>query len=93
MAASASRVRLLYARLEYACTDHSAARACFYNSPLHGFRCETHAEQITDTKFAADPTRGGLEVSNVIKVTGLQFARTSPAGSGTRTQENATNTL
>jgi len=39
---------------------------------------ETHAEQITDTKFTADPTRGGLEVSDNIKVTGLQFARTSP---------------
>jgi hypothetical protein len=40
---------------------------------------ETHAEQITDIKFTADPARGGLEVSDVIKVTGLQFART-PGG-------------
>jgi hypothetical protein len=39
---------------------------------------ETHAEQISDIKLNADPARGGLEVSDVIKVTGLQFARTSP---------------
>jgi hypothetical protein len=39
---------------------------------------ETHVEQISDIKLNADPARGGLEVSDVIKVTGLQFARTPP---------------
>ena len=39
---------------------------------------ETHAEQITDTILTSDPARGGLEVSEPIKVTSLQFARTSP---------------
>jgi hypothetical protein len=39
---------------------------------------ETHAEQITDTILTSDPARGGLEVSEPIKVTSLQFVRTSP---------------
>ena len=39
---------------------------------------ETHAEEIKDIRLTGDPTRGGLEVSDVVKVTGLQFARTSP---------------
>ena len=39
---------------------------------------QTHAEQVTNSQFTADPARGGLEASEVIKVTGLQFARTRP---------------
>jgi len=39
---------------------------------------ETHAEEITDLRLTPDAARGGLEASDVIKVTGLQFARTSP---------------
>lgn len=39
---------------------------------------ETHAEEIVDVRLTADATRGGLEVSDVIRVSGLQFARTSP---------------
>lgn len=39
---------------------------------------QSHAEQITDLGFIADPSRGGLEASEVAKVTGLQFARTRP---------------
>lgn len=39
---------------------------------------QSHAEQITDLRFIADPSRGGLEASEVVKVTGLQFARTPP---------------
>ena len=39
---------------------------------------ETHAEHISDTILTADPARGGLEVSEPIKVTSLQFVRTSP---------------
>jgi hypothetical protein len=39
---------------------------------------QTHAEEITDVKLMPDAARSGLEASDVIKVTGLQFARTSP---------------
>lgn len=39
---------------------------------------ETHAEEITDVRLTPDAARSGLEASDVIKVTGLQFARTSP---------------
>lgn len=39
---------------------------------------QTHAEEITDVKLIPDAARSGLEASDVIKVTGLQFARTSP---------------
>ena len=39
---------------------------------------ETHAEKITNVKLTPDPARSDLEASDVIKVTGLQFARTSP---------------
>ena len=39
---------------------------------------QTHAEQITDVKLMPDAARSGLEASDVIKVTGLQFVRTSP---------------
>ena len=44
---------------------------------------QTHAEEITDIRLTADPARNGLETSGNIKVTGLQFVRTSPGlGSG-----------
>jgi len=39
---------------------------------------ETHAEEIADTRLTPDAARNGLEVSDVIKVSGLQFARTAP---------------
>lgn len=39
---------------------------------------ETHAEEIKEVKLTSDPVRGGLEASDVIKVTGLQFVRTPP---------------
>ena len=39
---------------------------------------ETHAEEITDLRLTPDAARSGLEASDVIKVNGLQFARTSP---------------
>ena len=39
---------------------------------------ETHAEEITDLRLISDAARSGLEASDVIKVSGLQFARTSP---------------
>jgi hypothetical protein len=39
---------------------------------------ETHAEEIADVRLTPDAARSGLEASDVIKVTGLQFARTSP---------------
>jgi hypothetical protein len=39
---------------------------------------QTHAEEITVAKLTPDPARSGLEASENIKVTGLQFARTSP---------------
>ena len=39
---------------------------------------ETHAQEITDLKLIPDAARSGLEASEIIKVTGLQFARTSP---------------
>jgi hypothetical protein len=39
---------------------------------------QSHAEVITDLRFASDPARKGLEASENIKVVGLQFARTSP---------------
>jgi len=39
---------------------------------------ETHVEEITDLRLTPDATRSGLEASENIKVTGLQFARTSP---------------
>jgi hypothetical protein len=39
---------------------------------------QTHAEEITDVRLTPDAARSGLEASDVIKVTGLQFVRTSP---------------
>ena len=39
---------------------------------------QTHTEEITDVRLTPDASRSGLEASDVIKVTGLQFARTSP---------------
>jgi hypothetical protein len=39
---------------------------------------ETHAEEITDVKLSSDAARSGLEASDVIKVTGLQFVCTVP---------------
>ncbi len=39
---------------------------------------QTHAEEITDVRLTPDAARSGLEASDVIKVSGLQFARTSP---------------
>jgi len=39
---------------------------------------QTHAEKITGLRLTPDAARSGLEASDVIKVTGLQFARTSP---------------
>ena len=38
----------------------------------------SHAEEIRDMKLVPDAARNGLEASDVIKVTGLRFARTSP---------------
>lgn len=38
----------------------------------------SHAEEIRDMKLMPDASRNGLEASDVIKVTGLRFARTSP---------------
>jgi hypothetical protein len=38
---------------------------------------ETHAEEIADTRLTPDAARNGLEVSDVIRVSGLQFARTA----------------
>ena len=38
---------------------------------------ETHAEEITGT-LRSDPSRAGIEFSDLIKVAGLRFARTSP---------------
>jgi hypothetical protein len=38
----------------------------------------SHAEEIRDMKLMPDAARNGLEASDVIKVTGLRFARTSP---------------
>ena len=38
----------------------------------------SHAEEIRDIKLMPDAARNGLEASDVIKVTGLRFARTSP---------------
>ena len=39
---------------------------------------QTHAEDVTNFRMISDAARSGLEVSDNIKVTGLQFARTSP---------------
>lgn len=39
---------------------------------------ETHAEEIADTRLTPDAARSGLEASDVIRVSGLQFARTAP---------------
>jgi hypothetical protein len=39
---------------------------------------QTRTEEITDVRLTPDASRSGLEASDVIKVTGLQFARTSP---------------
>ena len=39
---------------------------------------QTHTEEITDVRLTPDASQSGLEASDVIKVTGLQFARTSP---------------
>ena len=39
---------------------------------------ETHAEEIVDKRLTPDAARNGLEASDVIKVSGLQFARTAP---------------
>ena len=39
---------------------------------------QMHAEEITDIRLTADPARKGLETSESINVTGLQFVRTSP---------------
>jgi quercetin dioxygenase-like cupin family protein len=39
---------------------------------------QTHAEETTDIRLTSDPARRGLETSENIKVTGLQFVRTSP---------------
>lgn len=39
---------------------------------------QSHDEPITDLRFIADPSRSGLEASEVVKVSGLQFARTRP---------------
>src|SRR5438445_12859004 len=39
---------------------------------------QTHAEEIPDIRLIPDRARSGLEASDTIKVTGLQFARTSP---------------
>lgn len=38
----------------------------------------SHAEEIRDVKLMPDAARNGLEASDVINVTGLRFARTSP---------------
>ena len=38
----------------------------------------SHVEEIRDVKLMPDAARNGLEASDVIKVTGLRFARTSP---------------
>jgi hypothetical protein len=38
----------------------------------------SHAEEIRDMKLMPDAARNGLEASDVIKVTGLRFARISP---------------
>lgn len=38
----------------------------------------SHVEEIRDVKLMPDAARNGLEASDVIKVTGLLFARTSP---------------
>lgn len=39
---------------------------------------QTHTEDVMNLTMTPDPSRNGLEVSENIKVTGLQFARTSP---------------
>jgi hypothetical protein len=39
---------------------------------------ETHAEEIAEGKLTPDTARSGLEASDTIKVTGLQFAHTFP---------------
>ena len=39
---------------------------------------QTHAEDVTNFRMVPDPARNGLEASDNIKVTGLQFARTPP---------------
>ena len=39
---------------------------------------ETHAEEVPEARLTPDAARSGLEASDVIKVSGLQFARTAP---------------
>ena len=78
MATCVSAGSLLRSRLGRTCRDGSAAHTRFRNPPLHRFGRGTHAEEIADTRLTPDAARNGLEVSDVIKVSGLQFARTAP---------------